>query len=41
MPAGLALYVWLEKGLPARYRISQTMGIALIAGGLTVILAGV
>jgi predicted metal-binding membrane protein len=39
--AGLTLYVWLEKGLPARYRISQLMGIALIAGGLVLILADV
>ena len=39
--AGLTLYIWLEKGLPSRYRISQLAGIALMLGGLGIVLAGV
>ena len=38
--AGLTLYIWLEKGLPSRYRISQLAGIALMLGGLGILLAG-
>jgi predicted metal-binding membrane protein len=39
--AGLALYVWLEKGFPARYRVSRAAGIGLILGGLAILLRDV
>ncbi len=39
--AGLTVFVWLEKGLPSRYRIRQIAGIALVFSGLGLLLVGV